>query len=74
MQRFPDWLGVALLQDGRPVAYNSRAMTQTEQNYAQIEKGLVAIVFACDKFDQYFYAKENVVVQPDHKPLQTIFK
>ena len=29
-------LGVTLLQEGRPVAYSSRVMTQTEQNYPQI--------------------------------------
>ena len=28
-------LGVALLQEERPVAYSSRVMTQTEQIYAQ---------------------------------------
>ena len=43
-------LGVALLQVGRPVAFSSRVMSQTEQNYAQIEKELLAIVFACEKF------------------------
>ena len=43
-------LGAALLQEGRPVAFSSRVMSQTEQNYAQIEKELLAIVFACEKF------------------------
>ena len=38
-------LGAVLLQDGRPVAYASRAMTKTQQNYAMIEKELLAIVF-----------------------------
>jgi len=33
--------GAALLQEGRPVAYSSRVMTQTEQNCAQIEKELL---------------------------------
>ena len=42
-------LGAALLQEGRPVAFSSRVMSQTEQNYAQIEKELLAIVFACEK-------------------------
>ena len=48
-------LGAALLQEGCPVAYSSRVMTPTEQNYAQIEKELLAIVFACEKFDQYIF-------------------
>ena len=49
-------------------------MTPTEQNYAQIEKELLAIVFACEKFDQYIFGRSDVVVQSDHKPLETIFK
>ena len=31
-------LGAALLQNGRPVAFVSRALTKTERGYAQIEK------------------------------------
>ena len=45
-------LGAALLQEERPVAFSFCVMTQTEQNYAQIEKELLAIVYACEKFDQ----------------------
>lgn len=43
-------LGGALLQEGRPVAYTSRALTATEQRYAQIEKETLAILHACKKF------------------------
>lgn len=50
-------LGAALLQEGRPVAYASRALTETEKNYAQIEKELLAIVFACFRFEQYVFGK-----------------
>ena len=46
-------LGAALLQSGQPVAYASRALSLTEQSYAQIaiEKKCMAIVFACKQFD-----------------------
>jgi len=67
-------LGAALLQEERPVAYSSRVMTQTEQNYAQIEKELLAIVYAYEKFDQYIFGRSNVIVQSDHKPLETMFR
>uniref|UniRef100_A0A8C6WKT6 Reverse transcriptase/retrotransposon-derived protein RNase H-like domain-containing protein n=1 Tax=Neogobius melanostomus TaxID=47308 RepID=A0A8C6WKT6_9GOBI len=33
-----DGLGACLLQEGRPVCYASRALTDTEKRYAQIEK------------------------------------
>jgi hypothetical protein len=67
-------LGAALLQDGHPIAYSSRALTTTERNYAQIEKELLAIVYACEKFDQYIFGKSDVVVESDHNPLETIFR
>ena len=52
----------------------TRILTATERNHAQIEKKLLAIVFACEKFDQYVYGREKVHVQSDHKPLEVIFR
>ena len=43
-------LGEALMQKGQPVAYTSRALTETEKNYAQIEKELLSIVFGVENF------------------------
>ena len=67
-------LGAALLQLQQPVSFASRALTQTETRYAQIEKELLAIVFACEKFDEYIFGREVVHVETDHKPLEEIFK
>ena len=39
-------LGAVLLQKGKPFAYASRALTDTETRYAQIEKEMLAIVFS----------------------------
>lgn len=66
-------LGSCLLQEGRPVEFVSRALTDAESRYAQIEKELLAIVFACIKFHQYIYGRP-VVVQSDHKPLESVFQ
>ena len=61
------------MQNGQPVAYASRALTPAETRYAQIEKELLAIVFACDRFDSYVYGRHLVNVETDHKPLEPIF-
>ena len=66
-------LGAALLQNGQPVAYASRALTGAETRYAQIEKELLAIVFACERFEPYVYGRDIVHVETDHKPLEPIF-
>uniref|UniRef100_A0A8C7ZN50 Gypsy retrotransposon integrase-like protein 1 n=1 Tax=Oryzias sinensis TaxID=183150 RepID=A0A8C7ZN50_9TELE len=68
-----DGLGACLLQDGQPVCYASRALTDTEKRYAQIEKELLAIVFATKRFHQYVYGRP-VTVQSDHKPLEAIMR
>ena len=67
-------LGAVLLQQNRPVAYASKCLNETEVRYAQIEKEMLAIVFACKKFRQYIYGKPNIIIHTDHKPLIRIIK
>ncbi|CAB3999682.1 retrotransposon-like family member retr-1, partial [Paramuricea clavata] len=66
-------LGAVLLQDSKPVAYASRALTDAETRYAQIEKELLAVVFGFERFNQYTYARP-LEVEKDHKPLEAITK
>ena len=66
-------LGAVLMQqqtDGssQTVAFISRAMTKTEQMYAQIEKEALAITWACDRFHLYLYGL-RFHIETDHKPL-----
>ena len=64
-------LRATLLQEGKTVCFASRALTTSERNYAQIEKKLLAILFGCQRFDQYVYAK-HTMAESDHKPLEDI--
>ena len=66
-------LGSVLLQEGKPVAYASRTLSQCERNYAQIEKEMLAITFGLEKFHTYTYGRQVTVVT-DHKPLISIIK
>lgn len=51
----------------------SCAVTSIGQNNAEIWKELLAIVFTCERFNQYMYAK-HTLIESDHKPLETITK
>ena len=66
-------LGAVLLQDNHPIAYASRALTETEQNWPQIDKELLAIVFGFERFHSYVYGHPTDV-QTDHNPLVSIIK
>ena len=48
-------------------------MTAAEQNYSQIEKETLSIVFSCEKFHEYVYGF-RFVVENNHKPLISIFQ
>jgi transposase InsO family protein len=66
-------LGACLMQEGSPITYFSCSLTNTQMNYAQIEKEMLAIVVGCKKFFQYIWNRK-CVIQTDHKPLEYIFK
>ena len=66
-------LGAVLLQDDKPIAFASRSMTDAEVRYAQIEKELLAVVFAMERFHQFTYG-QSVTVESDHRPLEMIMK
>ena len=64
-------LGACLLQDGQPIAYASKSITDTETRYANIERELLAIVFTCQRFNTYVLGRP-FTVESDHKPLEMI--
>ena len=55
-----------------PIGYASRTLTSAEQNYCQLEKDILPIVFACQKFHNLIYRKKFHVFN-DHLPLKSIF-
>ena len=64
-------LGTCLLQEGKPIAYASKSLTDTETRYANIERELLAIVFACQRFNTYVLGRP-FTVESNHKPLEMI--
>ena len=68
-------LGAVLLQlhdtGWRPVAFASRALSQAESRYAQIEKEALALTWACERFSEYVLGK-LIQLETDHKPLVPI--
>lgn len=66
-------LGAAMIQDDQVIAYASRALSPAETRYAQIEKELLAVVFACSRFDQFVVGRK-IIIKTDHHPLISISK
>ena len=64
-------LGAALLQNGKPVAFASKALTKTECRYVNIEREMLAVVFGAERFHTYIYG-QSFMIEPDHKPLESI--
>lgn len=66
-------LGAVLLQNGKPVRFLSKSLTKTEMGYANIERELLAVLFACEKLHNYTFGR-SVTIHTDHKPLVNIFQ
>uniref|UniRef100_A0A2S2PCF5 RNA-directed DNA polymerase n=1 Tax=Schizaphis graminum TaxID=13262 RepID=A0A2S2PCF5_SCHGA len=66
-------IGCVLLQEGRPVCFKSKSLSETEINYGQVDKEFLSVLFACKVFHHYIYGR-RVTVQTDHLPLISLMK
>ena len=65
--------GAGILQDEYPIVYASRLLTPAEENYSQIKKELLTVVFGCERFNHYVYGRP-VELESDHETLAPITK
>ena len=66
-------IGVALVQDGKPVRFASKSLSERESEYAPIEGEMLGVVYGIKKFHHYLYGR-RFVVECDHKPLHHIHR
>ena len=66
-------IGCVLMPDGKPVYYANRSLSDTESRYSNIERELLAACWSLERFSHYVFGKQ-VVVEKDHKPLESIWK
>ena len=64
-------LGAALVQDGKPIAFGSKTLTECQSRYSNIEREMLAVVWGIERYHTYLYGRAFTVVS-DHKPLEII--
>lgn len=56
----------------RPIANASKTLTDTQRCYSQIQKEALAVIYGLQKFHQFLYGR-NFILVTDHKPLLSLF-
>ena len=62
-------IGAVLVQDGHPVAYESKKLNRAQQNYSTYERELFAIIYALCKWQHYLYGAQFEIVF-DHESIK----
>ena len=65
-------IGAVLSQEGHPVLYISRKLSDTEARYSNIEREALAALWACQRLEHFLLGKAFTILT-DHKPLVYIF-
>ena len=55
----------------QPIAFASRTLSKSEQNYSQLDKEALSLVFGVRRFHNYLYGCRFTLIT-DHKPLTAI--
>ena len=55
-----------------PVAYASKSLSEAEQNYGNIERELLGVVFSLETFKHFTSSRQTNIIT-DHKPLTSLF-
>ena len=68
-------LGACLIQQHnrkyQPIAFASKSFMDAETRYANIERELLPVVFACQHFSTYLLGR-SFTAESNHKPLEMI--
>ena len=64
-------LGACLMQQGKPVYFASKALTETQKGYVAIELESLVLVWAMEKFHHFLYGT-HFILETDQKPLEAI--
>jgi len=59
-------LGCVLLQDGRPVYYASRSLSDTERRYKNIKREVLVACWSLEKLNHFIYGT-NIILETYHK-------
>ncbi|GKC58273.1 reverse transcriptase domain-containing protein, partial [Tanacetum coccineum] len=65
-------LGQMIEKHFRPIHYASKMMTEADTNYTTMEKEMLAVVYAFEKFRSYLIMNKSVVYT-DHSTLKYLF-
>lgn len=64
-------ISATLINDGKIVAFISKRLTDAKSNYANIERELLAVVYACERFHIYVYGWA-FQIESDQKQLENV--
>ena len=64
-------LGVVLLQNHKPMAFASKALTDAEHCYTNIEREMLTVIFRAERFRTYIDGR-SFTIKSDHYPLESI--